>query len=269
MNKHFDPVSLHELLPAAKRLRLSKLLEDAIELDKDPDNTQLSLSQWLKMLFDREVERRDNGQLERRCQQARFRYHNACVASIDWNKKRKLDAALINTLASGDWIRNHQNCIITGATGCGKTWLSNALGHAACMAGFNVCYSTLYAFLREQYRIYEIAGSLDLERKYEAEWKKTDLLILDDWGLGSFDPKYLQRLYRAIESCSGRRSVMIVSVLPVKHWQVYINDPTFADSVLDRLVWGAHRIELEGASMRSRQEYGAVPKFELKGEELR
>lgn len=132
------PCSLDSLLDIAKRLRLTPMIRYPIELEQDVTTANLSHAEYLAKLLHCECERRDEEALKRRLQQANFRYADACIARVDWNADRQINRSLLDTLASNDYIRFHQNVIITGATGCGKTWLADALGHTACLAGFRL-----------------------------------------------------------------------------------------------------------------------------------
>lgn len=173
------PCSLDSLLDVAKRLRLTPMIRYAMELEQDVTTANLSHAEYLAKLLHCECERRDEKALKRRLQQANFRYADACVARVDWNADRQINRSLLDTLASNDYIRFHQNVIITGAAGCGKTWLADALGHTACLAGFRVKHYRVAQMLKEYERLCTENTSVG-RRQYLSSLGKLDLLILDD-----------------------------------------------------------------------------------------
>jgi DNA replication protein DnaC len=149
-------------------------------------------------------------------------------------------------LASLDWIRQSLNLCLTGPTGCGKTWIACALGNQACRQGLSVRYLRLPTLL-EQLRIAHGDGSYV---RLMRQLLKTDLLILDDWGIQPLTRPQRNDLMEVIEDRHDRRSTLIASQLPIEHWHEYIGEATLADAILDRLLHGAHRLTLTGESMR-------------------
>ena len=149
-------------------------------------------------------------------------------------------------LASCDWIRQSLNLCITGPTGCGKTWLACAPGNQTCRQGLSVRYLRLPT-LFEQLRIAHGDGSYP---RLMNQLLKMDLLILDDRGIQKITAAQRQDLMEVIEDRHGRRSTLIASQLPTEHWHDYIGEATLADAILDRLLHGAHRLNLRGESMR-------------------
>ena len=253
--------SLNDLENQAKRLRLTPMLKHAKELDQDPKTTLMSHADWLKILMDAECLRRDTEAVKRRIQSANFYFHGtACISDIDWESNRGLKRSLIETLASCDWVRNHHNCIITGMTGCGKTWIAEALAHAACVQGFTVKADTLSQLIKE-YQRNNNADNPTVQKPYLASLDKLQLLLIDDWGLDEISRAQCFSLYEMIKRIAPHCGFLITSVIPVKDcWFKYLVDPTLADSILDRLVPRSYRIEIKGESMRSKEEYGALPK---------
>ncbi len=157
---------------------------------------------------------------------------------------RKLDKALMALLGSCQWIRAHQNLVLTGATGCGKTWLACALGNAACRQGLSVGYVRAPR-LFEALRIAHGDGNFG---KRLSSLAKTDLLILDDWGLAPLNQAERSGLLEVLNDWVGTRSTVITSQLPVEHWHAYLNDPTLANALLGRLLHAAHKLTLTGES---------------------
>lgn len=175
--------------------------------------------------------------------------------------------SLLDTLASNDYIRFRQNVIINGATGCGKTWLADALGHTARLAGFRVKHYRVAQMLKEYERLCTENTSVG-RRQYLSSLGKLDLLILDDWGIVQLDDNKRFSLYEIIENHMQHVGFIVTSVLPVKQWNEYLNDALMADSSLDRLVLNSHRLVLQGNSMRSRPEYGGLPKNDTEVQRL-
>ena len=171
--------------------------------------------------------------------------HNACVEDIDYRSGRGLDKAVTASLIGCDWIRQAQNLILTGATGCGKTWLACALGNQVCRQGMSVLYVRTSRFLEEM----KLAHSDGSFRKRLMQIAKVDMLILDDWGLSSLTQSERQDLLELIDDRT-KKSTLITSQIPVKAWHEVIGEPTLADAILDRIVHRAHTIELTGESMR-------------------
>ena len=206
----------------------------------------LAFEERFGFIVDRELAWRDSKRLDRLLKAAKLKHPQACIEDIDYRPSRTLDKRLIATLAGGDWIRNAQNVIFTGATGCGKTWLACALGHQAARQGFSVAYLRT-SRLFEELRMAHGDGSFG---RRLIQLAKTDVLILDDWGLSPLDQSARTDLLEVIDDRVGTRSTLITSQLPTEHWHAYLNDPTLADAILDRLIHQAHKIPLKGESLR-------------------
>lgn len=190
---------------------------------------------------------RENRRLQRLLKDAKFR-ESACVEDINYRPGRGIERSLMASFALCNWIRHGSNLILTGPTGCGKTWLGCALGNQACRQGMTVLFHRL-SLLLEDLAISHGDGSF---RKRLNQLAKVDLLILDDFGMAALNAIGRNDLLEVIDQRSGRRSTLITSQLPVDHWHEYLSggNRTMADAILDRLVTGAHRIELKGESMR-------------------
>ncbi|OAM51310.1 AAA family ATPase [Methylovorus sp. MM2] len=207
----------------------------------------LAFEERFGMLVDQEQTYRENKRLVRLLKSAKLKA-NACMEDIDYGHIRGLDKAQIASLNSTDWIKRGFNLLITGPTGCGKTWIACALGNQACRQGLSVSFQRLTLMLEELY-LAHADGSF---RKRLMQLAKVDLLILDDFGIATLTPQSRSDLLEVIDSRSGGKSTAITSQLPVDLWHDYLQggNPTVADAILDRLVSGTLRIQLKGESMR-------------------
>ena len=208
--------------------------------------TDLPFEDRLGMLVDREWDFRETRRLQRRLKAAKLKQGTACVEDIDFATPRGMDRALVLSLASGHWIAAHQNCVVTGPTGSGKTFIACALAERACRQGHTVAYYRVSRLL-EELTLARADGSLgSLTRKVA----KTDLLLLDDWALTTLSIGPAQDILDILEDRADVGATLIATQVPIAQWHGRIGDPTIADAILDRLVHNAHRIELRGESMR-------------------
>jgi DNA replication protein DnaC len=235
----------HPILDQLTQLGLTGMAQAFAELDACGEGATLTHADWLALLVDREVTHRRDKRLAARLRYARLRHH-AVVEDVDYRAPRGLDRALFHKLADGEWIDAHDNLILCGPTGVGKSWLACALGHRACRDNRSVLYQRVpklfadLALARGDGRYARIMRSLN----------SAQLLILDDWGLEPLDPGARRDLYEILEERCGRRSTILTSQIPIDKWHEVIGDPTYADAILDRLVHNAHRIDLAGDSLR-------------------
>ncbi len=228
-----------------RTLKLTGFLEALEQQLEQPHTHELAFENRLGFLVEREVLYRDNRRLARLLSNAKLR-EPACVENINYAHPRGLDKSRMASLVQLDWVRSGLNLCITGKTGCGKTWLACAIGNQSCRQGLVTRYFRLPRLL-EQLRISHGDGSY---ARLMMQLFKTDLLILDDWGMQPLETPQRQDLMELVEDRHGRRSTLIASQLPVKHWHDYIGEATMSDAILDRLLHGSHRLELEGDSMR-------------------
>ncbi len=231
------------------QLKQLKLTGMAVALERQgtmPNLQALSFDERVGMLVDEETCYRENRRLERLLKVAKMKFSSACIEDVDYGSRRGLDRGLISGLMSCEWIRHHQNMLITGATGCGKTWLGCAFGNQAARKGLHVLYRRTPRLL-ETLEVAHADGSLP---KLRLQLAKADLLILDDWGLTPLNALARSDLLEIIDDRVGCSSTIITSQLPVDAWHQYIGDPTLADAILDRLIHTSHRLPLKGESMR-------------------
>jgi DNA replication protein DnaC len=234
--------------PTSDRLRELGLIGMARALEeqrRQPASAELDFEARLALLVDREALERDGKRLATRLRFAGLR-HQATPEDVDYRAARGLDRALFQRLTGGEWIERHQNLLVTGPTGTGKTWLACALGHRACRDNRFVLYQRVP-------RLLEALGLARGDGRYARMLKslgRVQLLILDDWGITPLTAEQRRDLMEIIDDRHDRASTIVTSQVPVDRWHEHIGNPTIADAVLDRLVHGAHRIELKGESMR-------------------
>ena len=210
-----------------RTLRLDGMARAFEEQLTQPLASGLAFEDRFGLLVDRELAWRDTRRLERLLKQAKLKYPEACIEDLDTRSARGLDARQLASLAGADWIRTGHNVLITGATGLGKTWLACALGQAACRQGFAVLY-TRFGRLLEELRIAHGDGSFSRRLHQLA---RTDLLILDDWGLAPIGQSERNGLLELLDDRTTGKATLITSQVPVEHWYAYLNDPTLAATV--------------------------------------
>lgn len=237
---------IEQTLTLLQSLKLTGMATALAEQRGLPDLATLTFEERLALLLEREQASRHDRRLTRLLQLARLR-HAACVEDVNFRTKRGLERTAFLQLASGEWIRQQQTLLLVGPTGTGKTWLACALGNAACRQGHTVRYLRLPRLLSEELVLARADGSYG---KVMQTLARTDLLILDDWGLAPLGDRERRDLLELVEDRAGRRATLVTSQLPIEHWHTMIGDATFGDAILDRLVHQAHRVTLTGGSLR-------------------
>lgn len=226
-------------------LRLTGMAQALREQMQTSGIDELSFHDRLALLVDRELSVRADRQLRRRLKVASLR-QIASMADLDYRRTRGLEKQQMLALASCEWIRRHQNIVITGATGVGKSYVACALAHTACLEGYGASY----------WRLSRLVEALQLARadgrylRLLKQIARIDLLVLDDWGLARLNSPQQSDILELLDDRHQHRSTIVTSQLPVEHWHETMADPTLADAILDRLVHNAHHLKLTGESMR-------------------
>ncbi len=231
-----------------RALRLHGMERHWKALNETRRSTELTLSEGLTLLLQAEADERDEKRFDRLKQNAGFRYQ-ASIEEINMVATRGLDKGMITALATGEYIKKGDPILISGATGCGKSFLASALGHQACAQGYKVLYFNLQKLLLKT-KMARLEGTL---HKLMDKISKTDLLIIDDFGLVNLDQHQRLDMMEIIEDRHAKASTVIASQLPVASWYDVIGEDTIADAILDRLIHGSYRIELKGESLRKKK----------------
>jgi DNA replication protein DnaC len=219
------------------------------QLAEQDNSAALSRDEWLGLMLDREVAVRADRRLTNRLAAAKLRFPDASIEDIDFAGKRGLDRRHILQLAQGAWLQAKENLIVTGQTGTGKTWLACAFARQAARLDYSVFY------LRVP-RLFENLAMARLDGRFPRlvdKLARVQLLVLDDWGTHSLNDQQRLDLLEIFEERYRRKSTLITAQLPVAQWHDMIGEPTIADAILDRIVHNAHRVNLEGESMRKRK----------------
>jgi DNA replication protein DnaC len=240
-----EETMLHQTVEKLSQMKLHTMAMAFKEQLEQPSLSSLSFEDRFAMIVDREWTSREDRKLTRRLKAARLRTQ-ATVEDIDYQHPRGLDKSVIRSLASCQWIRSHQNVIITGPTGIGKTYLAEAFASKACREGFTAMH----------YRSTRLFGELQIARgdgsyfKLLSKLAKIDLLAVDDWAVDPLTEQERRDFLELMEDRHGLKSTLITSQYPVTKWHDRIGEPTMADAILDRIVHNAHKITVKGESMR-------------------
>ncbi|MBW1750245.1 MAG: IS21-like element helper ATPase IstB [Deltaproteobacteria bacterium] len=234
-----------EKLTAMRFSGMAAALQEQMKINGIED---MSFEERLGLLLDHEQAVRETRRLQTRLRKAKLR-QNGSIEDVDFRHPRGLDKSLVLRLSDCQWIKDHNNLIITGSTGVGKSFLACAFAEKACREGFNA----LYIRMTKLFEDLSLAKGDGRYLKLLTTIAKTDLLVLDDYGLMPLNQEKRHDFLEILEDRHNLKSTLVTSQLPIEHWHEQIGDPTLADAILDRLVHSSHKIKLTGESMRKKR----------------
>jgi DNA replication protein DnaC len=227
-------------------LRLHGMLHAWQEQGRQAEMAQLGFDERFALLVEAEWLRRENERLARNLREAKLRLSHACLEDIDYAARRELDRAQVRQLATCRWIAEHHNILITGATGTGKTFVACALAHHACRHGYRAVYRRASRLLDEL----TLARADGTYARLLSRLARIDVLVIDDFALAPLEDHQRQDLLEVLEDRDELRSTVIASQLPVAKWHAYVDEPTLADAICERLLHNSHRLVLKGPTRR-------------------
>lgn len=240
---------MHTTLAQLRTLKLDGLAAGLEDQLTQPGMAAMSFEERLALLVDREIHTRNDRKLLRLLKNAHLKYAQATLEDIDTRPSRGIDRREVMSLALGDWVSAGTSVLITGPTGAGKSWLACALAQYACRRGYSAVYQRVPR-LQEELRIRHGSGTFG---KWLLQLARTDVLVLDDWGMGAIDSTTRSDLLEIIDDRATNKATIITSQLPVEHWHAWIGDATIADAILDRIMQRNHRFTLTGDSLRTQR----------------
>jgi len=242
-------MSTEQTILKLNAMKLFGMSNSYVERRIKPDHKDLSFDEFFGLVVEDEYTYRKNKKLTWFLRNARFKISSACLEDIDYKQQRGLSKTHVVNLQNTSWLEKHQNILITGATGTGKTYLACAFGTWACRNGFTALY----------YRWPRLFGDMLSSKgegnylRYLKKLSKTHLLVIDDFGLNPLSADDRKDLLEIIEDRYMTGSTIIASQLPIKEWHEFIGEPTIADAVMDRILHLSYKFELKGGSMRKKQ----------------
>jgi DNA replication protein DnaC len=239
---------LHPTLEKLTAMRFTGMAAALQEQMESNAYDEMSFTERFALLLDREQAVRQTRAMKGRLRKAKLR-QDGSIEDIDFRHPRGLDKSFILRLADCQWIKDHNNLIITGPTGVGKSYLACAFAQKACREGF----SALYLRMSKLFKDMSLAKGDGRYLKLLTAYAKTDLLVLDDYGLTQLNQEQRHDFLEILEDRYGLKSTLVTSQLPIDHWHEQIGDPTLADAILDRLIHSSHKIQLKGESMRKKK----------------
>lgn len=240
---------MNNTIAQLRELRLEGMATAAEEMQSSNASTTLCFEERLALMVDREIHRRSEKRLTTLLKKAGLKYGQACIEDVDGRAGRGFERSAMMSLALSRWVEEGTPILLTGATGSGKSWLACALAQYACRRGHSALYLRMPR-LGEELRIVHGSGGF---KRWLAGLARTEVLVLDDWGLAAMDGQTRSDLMEIIDDRAGTRATIVTSQLPVEHWHAWIGDATVADAILDRLLSRSHRLVLKGESMRPRK----------------
>lgn len=244
---------MHTTLAQLRTLKLDGLATGLEEQLTQAGMAAMSFEERMALLVDREVHCRSDRKRVRLLKLAHLKYPQAAIEDIDTRPTRGIDRRTVMSLALGDWVTSGHSVLITGPTGAGKSWLACALAQYACRRGYSAVYQRVPR-LQEELRIRHGSGVFG---KWLMQLAKTDVLVLDDWGMGAIDNTTRSDLLEIIDDRAASKATIITSQLPIEHWHAWIGDATIADAILDRIMQRNHRLTLTGDSLRQEKQKAA------------
>jgi DNA replication protein DnaC len=240
---------MNNTLAQLRELKLQGMASAVEEQLGSGASTALCFEERLALMVDREVHHRGDKRHAALLKKAGLKYAQACIEDVDVRPGRGIERGAVMSLALSRWIEDGIPLLITGATGSGKSWLACALAQYACRRGHSALYLRTPR-LAEDLRILHGNGGF---ARWLAAVARTEVLVLDDWGLAMLDGPTRSDLLELIDDRAGTRATIVTSQLPVEHWHAWIGDATIADAILDRLLSRSHRLALKGESLRPRK----------------
>jgi DNA replication protein DnaC len=237
---------MHTTVAQLRTLKLDGLASALEEQLRQPEAAAMSFEERLTLLVDREVHYRNDRRQERLLKQAKLKYPQAAIEDLDARAARGIDRRTVMSVALGDWVTAGHSILISGPTGAGKSWLACALTQYACRRGHSALYQRVPR-LPEELRVRHGSGAFG---RWLIQLAKTDVLVLDDWGMGALDSSVRSDLLEIIDDRAANKATIITSQLPIEHWHAWIGDATIADAILDRIMQRHQRFTLTGDSLR-------------------
>ena len=239
-------------LDQLKTLRMDGMVAALADQAISSAAAELGFDERLSMLVQREMDWRDDKRLTRLLKAAKLKVSSASIEDIIWRDSRNLDRHLVTSLAGCDWVRLSRTVLLTGATGTGKTWLGCALARQAARCGFSVLYARTTRLMQE---LRVAHGEGGFARRL-AQLARVDVLLLDDFAGAPMEPGERGDLLELLDDRVGTKATLITSQMTVDKWHAWLDDPTIADAILDRIVHRSHRIALKGPSLRKTESDG-------------